>query len=220
VVALYNIPNRDCGGYSATGAPSVSAYIQWIKQAVAGIGGRSAVVILEPDALAGADCLSSDGQSQRYQAVAQAVTIIKALPHASVYIDAGNPTWQSATTISQRLEAANIAQADGFSLNISYFTSTAQNISYGDQISKLVGNKHYVIDTSRSGGNHNVSGAQFNPSFASLGDLPTTKIDNARIDALLWIKIPWESDGPVNGGPSPGTPYWSYAIQLAKNAGW
>lgn len=220
VVVLYNIPYRDCGGYSASGATSVSAYASWVQQVAAGIGSRNAVVIVEPDALAAIDCLSASDQSGRLQAIAGAVTTLKTLPHAYVYIDAGNPTWQSAGTMATRLKTADIADADGFSLNISYFSGTSQNITYGDQLSKLVDNKHYVIDTSRNGGNHNVSGSQFNPTFASLGDLPTTQTGNDRVDAYLWIKIPWESDGPVNGGPNPGEPYWSYAIQLAKNAGW
>jgi endoglucanase len=122
--------------------------------------------------------------------------------------------------MAQRLTAANIAAADGFSLNISYFASTAQNRAYGDQLSSLIGYKHYVIDTSRNGGNNAVTGMQCNPPFASFGQTPTTTTGSALNDALLWIKIPWESDGACNGSPGPGQEYWSYAIQLAQNAGW
>ncbi|MDN5274769.1 MAG: hypothetical protein JWP06_670 [Candidatus Saccharibacteria bacterium] len=50
---------------------------------------------------------------------------------------------------------------------------------YGDKLSSLIGYKHYVIDTSRNGGNHAVTGMQCNPSFASFGDTPTTKTDSA-----------------------------------------
>ncbi|MDB5180145.1 MAG: hypothetical protein JWN12_777 [Candidatus Saccharibacteria bacterium] len=220
VLVFYNIPDRDCGGYSASGSSSYTTYLQWVTQAAAGIANRNAVVILEPDAVAGADCLPSNSQSDRYQAISQAVGIIKAQANAYVYIDAGNPTWQTPATIASRLKASNIAGADGFSLDVSYFSSISLNISYGEQISNLVGGKHYVIDSSRSGGNTAISGVLYNPPGAALGPVPTTHTTNAHNDALLWIKIPWESDAPVNGGPDAGVPYWNYAIQLAQNAGW
>lgn len=220
VLVAYNIPLRDCGGYSVGGADTVAVYTAWVRQLAAGIGNRPAVVILEPDALGALDCLPVSAQQDRNRSIAQAVPILKANPQTFVYIDAGTPVWQSATTMASRLRTANVAAADGFSLNVSYFASTAQNRAYGDQLSSLIGYKHYVIDTSRNGGNHAVTGMQCNPSFAALGETPTTNIDSHLNDALLWIKIPWESDGECNGSPGPGVPYWTYAVQLAQNAGW
>ena len=220
VLVAYNIPNRDCGGYSVGGAGGVSVYTQWVQRLAAGIGGRTAVVILEPDALGALDCLPAAAQQDRLQSLASAVTILKALGQTSVYIDAGTPVWQPANVMAQRLTAANVAAADGFSLNVSYFATTADNRAYGNTLSKLIGNKHYVIDTSRNGGNNKPTGMQCNPSFASFGEAPTTNTGSAINDALLWIKIPWESDGPCNGSPGPGQEYWDYALLLAKNAGW
>lgn|GEM_PF-1901857 len=220
VLVAYNIPNRDCGGYSTGGAGGLAAYTQWVQQMADGIGSRTAVVVLEPDSLGALDCLPASAQNERIQSLAQAVTILKAHAQTAVYIDAGTPVWQPADVMAQRLKAANVAAADGFSLNVSYFATTALNRAYGDQLASLVGNKHYVIDTSRNGGNNAVTGMQCNPSFASFGDTPTTNTGSALNDALLWIKIPWESDGECNGSPGPGQPYWSYAIQLAQNAGW
>lgn len=220
VVVAYNIPNRDCGGYSVGGASDLSNYTQWVQKVAAGIGNRTAVVILEPDALGALDCLPASAQSERTQSLAKAVDILKAHINTAVYIDAGTPVWQPADVMAQRLKSADVAAADGFSLNVSYFATTSSNRAYGDKLSRLVGYKHYVIDTSRNGGNHAVTGMQCNPSFAALGQTPTTDTGDALNDALLWIKIPWESDGQCNGSPGPGVEYWSYAIQLAKNAGW
>lgn len=221
VLGVYNIPNRDCGGYSIGGSGGVSGYLSWMRQVSAGIGGRTAVVILEPDALGALDCLPSSSQQQeRLQAIAQAVDILKRQANTSVYIDAGTPVWQPVSVMSERLKGANIAKADGFSINVSYFASTAMNQAYGDQLSAAVGYKHYVIDTSRNGGNIAVGGMMCNPSGAALGTAPTTNTGNYLNDGLLWIKIPWESDGQCGSSPGPGQPYWSYAIQLAKNAGW
>ncbi len=221
VVVAYNIPNRDCGGYSVGGASALATYTNWIRQVSAGIAGRTAVVILEPDALGAADCLPTAAmQNERYTALAQAVTILKAQANTYVYIDAGTPTWQPVSVMSTRLKNANIAGADGFSINISYFASTASNYAYGDKLSALVGYKHYVIDVSRNGAGTVPTGMQCNPSFAAFGQAPTTNTGRALNDALLWIKIPWESDGQCGTSPGPGQPYWSYAILLAKNAGW
>jgi hypothetical protein len=220
VLVLYNIPDRDCGGTSAGGAANASAYVAWVQQVAATIGDREAVIILEPDALGGADCLSSSDQQARFGAMSQAVSTLKADPNVFVYIDAGNPSWEPVGLMAQRLQAANISQADGFSLNVSYFDSTAQNQAYGDQLSKLVGNKHYVIDTSRNGASGSFSGTVCNPSNGALGSLPSVITGDPLNDAFLWIKIPWESDGPCNGGPAPGGVFWTYALQLAANAGW
>lgn len=220
VVVLYNIPSRDCGGYSVGGANNVPGYEQWVKNVATGIGSYRAIVVLEPDALGALDCLPDNMQTDRLQSIARAVTILKGLPNVSVYIDAGTPVWQPVDTMASRLKASNVETADGFSLNVSYFATTQLNVEYGNALSAKVGGKHYVIDVSRNGGNNTVTGMQCNPSFASFGELPTTNTSWPLNDALLWIKIPWESDGPCNGSPAPGVPYWSYAKLLATNAGW
>ncbi|HVS79233.1 MAG TPA: glycoside hydrolase family 6 protein [Candidatus Saccharimonadales bacterium] len=220
VLVFYAIPQRDCGGYSAGGFASTTEYINWVRSATAGIGNRTAVVILEPDALAGLDCLSAANQRSRYAALAQAVSILKSDSDSTVYVDAGNPAWQTAATMATRLKTAGIAQADGFSLNVSNYMSIAANQAYGDELSQLVGNKHYIIDTSRNG-NGSISPSDWcNAPAAALGRLPTVHTGDARNDAFMWIKLPWESDGTCNGGPDAGMVYWSFAVKLAKNAGW
>jgi endoglucanase len=51
VLVLYNIPGRDCSGYSAGGATGLASYDAWIDGVASGIGDRRAIVILEPDSL-------------------------------------------------------------------------------------------------------------------------------------------------------------------------
>jgi endoglucanase len=65
VFVAYNIPQRDCGGLSGGNKVGADAYRRWIDAFANGIGARRAVVILEPDALAGMDCLSASDQSLR-----------------------------------------------------------------------------------------------------------------------------------------------------------
>jgi endoglucanase len=211
VLVAYNIPNRDCGSYSAGGASGASAYASWIQGFANGISGSTAVVVLEPDAVA-SDCAST----ARYAMLANAVKVLKA-SGARVYLDAGNPNWVSASEMAGRLQQSGIAQADGFSLNVSNFYSTSSNISYGNQLSGQLGGKHYVIDTSRNG--LGSSSAQWcNPSGMALGNAPTTSTGSAKVDAFLWIKVPGESDGTCNGGPAAGQWWADYALGLAQRA--
>ncbi|WP_413806614.1 glycoside hydrolase family 6 protein [Streptomyces sp. OE57] len=52
VLALYNVPGRDCGSYSSGGADGLAAYQAWIDAVAEGIGDRKVMIVLEPDALA------------------------------------------------------------------------------------------------------------------------------------------------------------------------
>ncbi|MDE1874598.1 MAG: glycoside hydrolase family 6 protein [Patescibacteria group bacterium] len=220
----YNIPGRDCGSYSAGGAEDATSYIAWIKQVSAGIGSGKAFVILEPDALAGIDCLSQSNQTDRLSMLSQAVRIFKANnPNARVYLDAGHAGWVDANTIANRLLEADVADAAGFSLNVSNYGSTGDNETYGAAVSHALASlgasgAHFVIDTSRNG--NGSDGEWCNASGRALGANPTLSTGNPLVDALLWIKRPGESDGTCNGGPSAGTWWPSYALGLAKSAGW
>lgn len=218
VMVIYNIPNRDCGGYSAGGAQTPDAYKSWVQSVAAGIGNHNAIVIVEPDGTASQACLSSSDVATRDQLLSFAVSTLKANASTKVYLDAGNPTWIKADDMAGRLKAAGIDKADGFSLNVSNFIATSDNISYGAQLSQLIGNKHFVIDTGRNGNGSN--GEWCNPSGRALGQTPTSNTGNALVDYFLWVKTPGESDGSCNGGPAAGVWWPSYAVDLAVNAGW
>lgn len=218
VFVAYNIPQRDCGGLSGGNDVGVAAYKTWIDGFAAGIGARRTVVILEPDALANMDCLSASDRQTRVSLIAYAVDVLKRSGSTAVYIDAGHAHWQSAATMASRLSAAGIANADGFSLNISNFVSDTDNIAYGQQLSTLVGGKHFVIDSSRNGLGATSDAEWCNPAGRALGTRPTTTTGIAGLDAFLWIKTPGESDGACNGGPASGTWWPEYALGLAQRA--
>ncbi|MGQ0815324.1 MAG: glycoside hydrolase family 6 protein [Gemmatimonadota bacterium] len=218
VLVAYNIPQRDCGSYSAGGSASADAYLAWVRGLAAGIGSQRAVVILEPDALAGKDCLSTTDRERRMQLLASAIDILKANSATVVYLDAGHARWIGAAEMANRLRAANVARADGFSLNVSNFIWDSENVAYGEALSALIGGKHFVIDTSRSGQGPTAANEWCNPAGRGLGITPTTATGHSLVDALLWIKRPGESDGACNGGPRAGVWWPEYALGLAKRA--
>ena len=217
VLVAYNIPERDCGSYSAGGSSGASAYRKWIREFAAGLSGRQAIVVLEPDAVAGADCLSAEKREERFAIIRDAIQVLKGA-NAVVYLDAGNAKWLAPSVAADRLNKAGIALADGFALNVSNYQTTRSNVAYGASVSKLVGGKHYVIDTSRNGVGVS-NGDWCNVKGQALGELPTTNTGRELVDAYLWIKQPGESDGTCNGGPQAGQWWADYALSLARLQG-
>jgi endoglucanase len=121
------------------------------------------------------------------------------------------------------LAAAGVANARGFSLNVSNFDGTAAEVAYANSLSTLTGGKHAVIDTSRNG----VATATTwcNPAGQGLGAKPGTATASSTVDAYLWIKRPGESDGnslPACSATDPPAGSWfeTYAEGLASHASW
>ncbi|MEN0128793.1 MAG: glycoside hydrolase family 6 protein [Brevundimonas sp.] len=83
---------------------------------------------------------------------------------------------------------------------------------YDLQLGNALPSTHFVVDTSRNGkgpwaapaGKYPDAETWCNPPGRGLGARPTTSTGNALVDALLWIKVPGESDGQCFrglGGP-------------------
>jgi endoglucanase len=219
LLVAYNIPNRDCGQYSAGGAVAPDAYETWIRGFAKGIGSRRAAVVLEPDALGLLkDCLSAADQQARLDLLKDAVAVLKANPGTAVYLDAGNAHWIAAPDMAARLRSAGVDQADGFALNVSNYITTAGSIAYGKEIAAHLDGKHFIIDTSRNGAGPTADAQWCNPPGRTLGPAPTTATADPLVDAYCWIKRPGESDGTCNGGPPAGTWWPDRALELARLA--
>jgi endoglucanase len=221
VLALYAIPHRDCGSFAAGGFASAADYRQWIDGIAGALGASPVAVIVEPDALDMADCLSSGQRDERFGLIRYAVDAVTRDPAAAVYIDGGHSRWLKAEEIADRLNQAGVDHARGFSLNTSNFFTTDEEIGYGEAVSALTRGAHYVIDTSRNGAGPAPDGPLnwCNPSGRALGVPPTTATSGAHADAYLWIKRPGDSDGACGrGDPGPGHFVNQYAVDLARAA--
>jgi endoglucanase len=205
VFSVYEIPDRDCGGASAGGAPDFGQYQQWITGFANGVGSRTVVVVLETDALALQSCLSGSEATARDQAISQAVqTIKRADQNAKVYLDGGHSAWNSATEQGARLKAAGVQYADGFFTNVSNFQPLSNEAAYGRSIisylqSQGISGKHQIIDTSRNGGAVGAQGDWCGDDNTDhrIGTYPTLDTGDQNIDGYLWIKPPGEADGCV-----------------------
>jgi endoglucanase len=222
LLVLYNIPHRDCGQFSKGGAADGNAYRAWVDQVAKGIGDRRATVILEPDAVLhlADSCTPQEFHEERFHLLRGAVERLKQQPNTKVYLDAGNAGWSNPDALFDPLRRAGVEAADGFSVNVSNFYSTAASTEFGKKLSSKIGGKHFVIDTSRNGNGPYTGGDPgekwCNPPGRALGEAPTTRTGDPLVDAYLWVKRPGESDGECRGGPRAGEWWPEYALGLAR----
>ncbi|MDQ1021055.1 endoglucanase [Streptomyces afghaniensis] len=221
VLVPYAIPGRDCGGHSQGGAPDLDAYDAWIDRFAAGLGSGEVIVVLEPDSVAQAECLSPGERADRFASLARAGRVLKAAdPRARVYFDAGHSGWNAPGEQAAWLRqagAASPASSDGIFSNVSNFHTTADEIAYDRRVLDALGGPAglgAVIDTSRNGNGAPPDGTWCDPAGRKLGRTPTLSTGEDRIDAFLWVKLPGESDGCKG---RPGTFTASYAYDLASS---
>ncbi|AQS70623.1 glycoside hydrolase family 6 protein [Streptomyces pactum] len=220
VVVPYAVPDRDCGGHSQGGAPDLDAYDAWIDRFAAGLGSGDVIVVLEPDSVAQAECLSAGERADRFASLARAGRVLKdANPKARVYFDAGHSGWHAPAKQAGWLKQAGAASADssdGIFSNVSNFHATADEVAYDRAVLDALGGPASlgaVIDTSRNGNGAPTDGEWCDPAGRKLGRAPTLSTGMGRVDAYLWVKLPGESDG-CRGTPGTFTP--SYAYDLAR----
>jgi endoglucanase len=172
VLVAYDIPGRDCAQFSAGGALDETAYDAWIDAFAAGLGDRDAIVILEPDALGNlpSNCglpvsVYPFTDTERLAEIDHAVGSLVRDRHARVYLDGTHSAWQSVGTITQRLLAADVQQAQGFFVNVSNYQPTAELTDYGTWISDCIA---IVTDPANPlFGNPSACGSQYFPATQS-----------------------------------------------------
>lgn len=223
LLVLYNIPHRDCGQFSKGGAADGDAYRAWLDGVAKGIGDRHATVVLEPDAVLHMvdKCTPEKFHEERYDLLKGAVTTLKSLKDTKVYLDAGNAGWSKPDSLWEPLRRSGVERADGFSVNVSNFRTTADSKEYGRTLSAKLGGKPFVVDTSRNGNGPYTEGEDpwCNPPGRALGEAPTTRTGDDLVDAYAWVKRPGESDGTCRGGPPAGQWWPEYALALARGSG-
>jgi len=216
VLVAYQLPNRDCGGASAGGAPDLASYDAWVRGFAAGLGNGPSIVILEPDSIALISCLSPTELSGRYASLARASAAIHAAaPKARVYFDAGHSAWNSAAVQASRLRSAGVlSSGDGIYSNVSNYRRTADEVAFTKAVLAQLGSSSgltAVIDTSRNGNGPAPDDAWCDPRGRKVGESPTATTGDAAIDAYLWVKPPGELDGCA-GAAGAFSPDYAYEM--------
>jgi len=205
-MALFNM--RPWEGEACHRLPSASeqgSYRAWIRNLAGAIGSTPTAIILQPD---GPFALCAPHHSHiPSDLIAYASRTLSALPHTSVYVEAGAADWPAAgaqggaTAAADLLIAGGVKYARGFALNGTHYSATSAEISRGAEINAVleargIGKKHFVINTAENGhpfvfGNYrggDPDNATVCPSKSvsaaatctTLGIPPTTDVANAR----------------------------------------
>jgi endoglucanase len=227
MLTTYRIVDGHCGGW-ADPPSDVAAYHSFVNGFARGIGTFRAVLFLEQDSLITVGCLSPAGLQIRMQELTYAIDTLTALcPHLVIYLDAGAADAVPAPQMAQLLLDAGVAKIQGFFLDATHFDWTLNEIAYGEQISRLIGGKHFVVSTGESGRGPLVprdrategNEVLCNPPGRGLGPLPTTSTGYPNVDAFAWLDNPGGSSGPCRPGAPAAGVYWpAYALMLIRNA--
>jgi endoglucanase len=174
-------------------AANQSSYKNWINNFAAGIGSSRVALILQPD-LPFAVCAPSPVPLQLVNYAAQR---FNALPHTTVYVDAGARYFPSFNAAVSMLERAGVGSVRGFALNTSEYDTTSSEIEYGARLVQAltaagIRNKHFVVSTAENGAgflNGDYPGNVNNPRVCrnshdkvcvTLGIPPTTHVASPR----------------------------------------
>ncbi len=227
LLATYRILHGLCGHASDSPADAAS-YHDFIEGFAQGIGSYRAVLFLEMDSIITMPCLSPHGKAVREHELRDAINILTAdCPHLVIYLDAGAADALSAHDAAKYLRASGVAEIQGFFLNATHFDWTSNEIRYGDQISRLTGGKHFVVNTGENGQGplrprdivHAGLEVLCNPPGRGLGPLPTANTGYRNVDMFAWTSNPGESGGSCVAGAPPTGEYWpAYAAMLVQNA--
>ncbi len=197
----------------------------WVTQLAHGIGNFRVVLYLEEDSLIETHCLSHAQKQVRLQELAYAIRALSVDPHLLVYVDAGAPdAYLTAGQTANYLRLADIADAQGFFVNATHNDWTTTDVHYGQQIARLTGGKHFIVQTDDNGrgplvpkdrvenGNEDLC----NPPGRGTGPL-TWNTGYEYVDGFLWFNNPGNSDGPCGAGDPPVAVFWpAYAVGLVQ----
>jgi endoglucanase len=208
--------------YLAGGLAEDRRTMRWYDQFADAVGDARVVIAFEPDSLGTIDCLAPSRRDDRLRMLRHGVEVLSELPNATIYLEAGASDWEPASRTAKQLRAIGVSKVRGFMLNVTHHDWTRANIQHGLEISRLVGGKHFIVNTSYNGrgpihyrrwinrSRHiwRTINVWCHPGLRGLGPQPTTATSNALVDAYMYINRPGYSAGACNGGPLPIGTWW------------
>jgi endoglucanase len=225
---------KGCSGtYRAGGVAEDRRTMRWYDDFADSVGDARVVIGFEPDSLGTVDCLAHDRRKARLDVLRYGVNVLSQLPNATIYLEAGASDWEAAARTAKQLRYIGISKVRGFMLNVTHHDWTRANIQHGLDISRMVGGKHFIINTSYNGrgplhyrkwlnrAQHKwrTINVWCHPGLRGLGPAPTTATADPLVDAYMYINRPGYSAGSCNGGPLPVGTWWpERALMYAQYA--
>ncbi len=223
LMAVMRHQGTGCGpDYRAGGEPEDRRTRKWYDDFAEVIGDRRVVIGFEPDSLGTLDCLAADRRRDRLEVLRYGVNRLSQLPNATIYLEAGASDWEPAKRTVKHLRFIGIDKVRGFMLNVTHHDWTRNNIRYGLEVSRRVGGKPFIVNTSYNGrgplhyrrwlSRSNNIWRRINvwchPGLRGLGPAPTTLTSHPKVDAYMYVNRPGYSAGSCNGGPLPVGTWW------------
>lgn len=233
MIVMRHQGNRCGGGYDGGGPAEDARSRKWYREFAEAVGGARVVIGFEPDSLGTVDCLAPRYRDDRLRLLKYGVDVLSQLPNATIYLEAGASDWEPAARTAKQLRIIGVSKVRGFMLNVTHHDWTRANIQHGLDISRRVGGKPFVINTSYNGrgpvhykrwidrGRHlwRRINVWCNPGLRGLGPAPTTATAHPKVDAYLYLNRPGYSAGSCNGGPLPIGTWWpDRGLMYARNA--
>jgi endoglucanase len=199
IFTVLRAQSTGCGStYDGGGAAEDARTRAWYDDLARAIGRDQVVIAFEPDSLGTIDCHARSRRDDRIRLLRYGVNALAALPHATIYLEAGASDWEPARRTAKQLRAIGIAKVRGFMLNATHYDWTRENVKHGLDISRRVGGKHFIINTAENGRGpihyYQRNGRRItvwcNPPLRGLGTPPTTSTSHPKVDAYLWINRP------------------------------
>ena len=214
MLSTYRIVGGHSGHWADPPADRAS-YHDFISRFAVGIGSYHAVLFLEMDSLITVSCLSPQNVAVRMQELNDAIRVLTAIsPNLVISLDAGAADAVPARQTAGLLRRAGVARIQGFFTNSTHFDWTSREIRYGEEISRLTGGKHFVVNTSDNGRGpltppdpvHQGNEVLCNPPGRGLGPKPTALTGIPNVDAFAWILSFTPESRPACAASAPRPP--------------
>ena len=126
--------------------------MRWYDQFAEAVGDARVVIAFEPDSLGTIDCLASRRAATTGCACcATASTCSPGCPTRRSTSRPAPPTGSRPARTAKQLRAIGVSKVRGFMLNVTHHDWTRYNVQHGLEISRLVGGKHFIVNTSYNG---------------------------------------------------------------------
>jgi hypothetical protein len=209
VITTYFVAHH--GGCSSGDHPNFRPEVDALKAAV---GSFPALIFVEEDGIDTICWKNPAAVSGRAALLKYEIDQLSQLPHALLYVEGGTSDASSAKQSARVLNASDAQKARGFFLGDTHFNWAYREIQYGNEISRLTGGLHFVVDTRGDGrgpirnphpvtqGNEQLC----NPPHRGLGPKPGASNGKAYgmyskyLDGFVWVTTPGESSSSVCQG--------------------
>lgn len=205
VITTYFIKHDS--GCDSGDQPNFKAEVDALKAAV---GQFSALIFVEEDAV-DTICWSNPAVARGRAALLKyEIDTLSGLHHALLYVEGGSADANSPRQVARVLNASDAFKIRGFFLGDTHFNWASKEIRFGNEVAKLTGGLHFVVDTRADGQGpllnpHPVTqGIEqlCNPPHRGLGPKPRASngasygMYSKYLDGFVWVTTPGESSAP------------------------